>query len=236
MANPTNQHCDNLTFVLQNEREIRRFISTIIKTEDPDSERFNQAFEAMRLLNENTNLLTDLLSPVTCSLSPVACHLSPVAYSQSPVATRGRAKQSYLLNPTNRPAFIAQLQSYFTNHYNPQTRRFRLPDGTTINAHTFLACVYDIGIRDGLAADDAPVNDFADMAKEAALAAGMDLRTAYNTIQSVTRTWRSFVGNRGYIDRTIHLHSLREDQISPNKLPDYQLSLSLLHQVSLLVN
>jgi len=230
-TNPTNQLLSkNLTLVLQNEREIRRFISTFIKTEDSDSERFNQALEAMRLLNENTNLLTDLLSPVTSHPSPLTSHPSPLN------PTRGRAKQTYLLDPTNRPAFIAQLQSYFSNYYNPQTRRFRLPDDTTVNAHTFLACVYDIGIRDGLAAEDAPVNDFADMAKEAALAAGMDLRTAYNTIQSVTREWRSYVGNRGYIDRTIHLHSMREDQVSPNKLPDYQLSLSILHQVSLLVN
>jgi len=215
-----------LTLVQQNEREVRRVLNELAQADDMSLSRFQQLSKASQLLIENREQIMQVLDSLN----------EEGATNILPIVNRGREKQYYLRDNTQRDAYMARLQSYFEQYYNAQTRCFCLPDGSTVNAHTFLACVYDIGIRDGLALEGATVKDFSDMAKEAAQAAGVDFRTAYNTIQHVTRHWRNFAGNRGYSTLAIHLHSLKEEEVPDQYLSEYQGAMMVYDQVGELVS
>jgi len=213
-----------LTLVQKSEREVRRASTDLAQADDLSSARYKQISDASKLLIENREQIEEFLLNIS-DTNP-----SPILCSQSP-SSRGREKQSYLIDNSQREAYIATLQKYFEQYYNALTRCFRLPDGSTVKPQIFLACVYDIGIKDGLALEGATVKDFSDMAKEAASVAGVDFRTAYNTIQHVTRHWRDFAGKRACYKGAIHLYSLKEEEVPEQYLSEYWEAMMVYNQV-----
>lgn len=217
-------------------RETQRELTSVEDLSSADSLHVNNA---VLILTEQMNLLLQLreeLSALIASPSaPPAAEL-PVGQGSASTEARGRGgvKQNYLLDDSRRDDYICLLRTLFRNHYQSDTRRFIVGE-RAVKAPLFLACVYEIGIRDGLASADAPVKDFAEMVG----IAGADYPsfiTAYNTVQTVVKKWRDLIGPRGYGDRTIHLFSLSEADVLPDLLPRYRADLEVLHLISSLLH
>jgi len=141
---------------------------------------------------------------------------------------RGGLKQYYLLDNSGRQQYVARIRRLFDQHYT--NRSFVLPDGSTIKAPRFLAYIYELGIKQGLALPGAPVKDFADLVKEAA-ATVTGFTTAYNTIQNVTREWRMFCGQSYMFERTAHLFSIDPTKVKPQYSVEYQGCIATMNQV-----
>lgn len=217
-------------------RETQRELTSVEDLSSADSLHVNNA---VQILTEQMNLLLQLreeLSSVLAAASAAPAAELPTGQGNASAEARGRGgvKQNYLLDDSRRDDYICLLRTLFRNHYQPETGRF-LVGSRLLKASLFLACVYEIGIRDGLASADAPVKDFAEMVG----IAGADYPsfiTAYNTVQTVVKKWRDLIGPRGYGDRTIHLFSLAEVDVLPDLLPRYRADLEVLHLISSLLH
>jgi len=99
-----------------------------------------------------------------------------------------------------------------------------------VKAPLFLACIYDQGISRGLAAAGAPVKDFADIVKEAARDVP-NFTTAYNTIQSVIKQWRYYIGNQGYGMLTLHLHAISIEQLVSEWQEEYHRTMGVYEAI-----
>ena len=142
---------------------------------------------------------------------------------------RGAVKTYYLKDDSLKPAFLAQLKRIFQQYYHVG-KTFTLPDGTEANAPDFLACLYDIGIKDGITSPEAPVFDMSCMLKEAAEACenAQDFNTAYNTLQKAVRKWKSLTGNESrYYCTNVRFHTL-----NPQDVPsEYQAAYNRWHNL-----
>ena len=142
---------------------------------------------------------------------------------------RGAVKTYYLKDDSLKPAFLAQLKRIFQQYYHVG-KTFTLPDGIEANAPDFLACLYDIGIKDGITSPEAPVFDMSCMLKEAAEACenAQDFNTAYNTLQKAVRKWKSLTGNESrYYCTNVRFHTL-----NPQDVPsEYQAAYNRWHNL-----
>ena len=136
---------------------------------------------------------------------------------------RGAVKTYYLKDDSLKPAFLAQLKRIFQQYYHVG-KTFTLPDGIEANAPDFLACLYDIGIKDGITSPEAPVFDMSCMLKEAAEACenAQDFNTAYNTLQKAVRKWKSLTGNESrYYCTNVRFHTLNPQDVPSEYQADY---------------
>lgn len=142
---------------------------------------------------------------------------------------RGAVKTYYLKDDSLKTAFLAQLKRIFQQYYHVG-KTFTLPDGIEANAPDFLACLYDIGIKDGITSPEAPVFDMSCMLKEAAEACenAQDFNTAYNTLQKAVRKWKSLTGNESrYYCTNVRFHTL-----NPQDVPsEYQAAYNRWHNL-----
>lgn len=146
---------------------------------------------------------------------------------------RGAEKQFFLKDESLKPAFLAQLKCIFTDRYTPN-KTFLLPDGTEAKASAFLACLYDVCIKDGITSPEAPVSDFSNKVKEAAQECpnAKSFKTAYNTIQTAVREWKPLTGNEAhYYGINVRFHKLQPEQVPQDHRAAYNRWLALYSQV-----
>lgn len=176
--------------------------------------------EAAEVTTEAANVTTEAAEMVQrTAVRPCMAQEPPVS---DPANKRGRGavKTYYLKDDSLKPAFLAQLKRIFQQYYHAG-KTFTLPDGTEANAPDFLACLYDIGIKDGITSPEAPVFDMSCMIKEAAEACenAQDFNTAYNTLQKAVRKWKSLTGN----ESSYYCINVRFHKLNPQDVPlEYQ--------------
>ncbi|GEM_PF-6661479 len=228
------------------QRSIRDAQKELAEVENFDSADYQHVMETQRILSDQMQLLMQLKEEVMqmkeevmlSAASPSAVSVSQQGSESTHEAKtmdvekrqRGGQKQYYLHDNGRRQEYVAHVRSLFDRHYNASTRKFILPDGTPIKAALFLACLYDLGIKNELASAGAPVKDFADIVKEAAVDIP-NFTTAYNTIQTVVKEWRTFIGSQGYGDLTLHLHKINPSSVLRQHLSQYESHMQLLHRV-----
>ena len=146
---------------------------------------------------------------------------------------RGALKMFYLKDESLKKAFLAQLKRIFREYYSAG-KTFTLPDSTEAKAPDFLACLYDIGIKDGITSPEAPVYDMNCLLKEAAEACenAQDFNTAYNTLQTTVRKWRLFTGNEAsYYCVNVRFHLLKPQDVPSEHKDEYRRVLHIYSQV-----
>lgn len=155
---------------------------------------------------------------------------------------RGAEKQYYLKDASQRSSFVAHLQRIFLAHYIPG-KKFRLMDGSEVKAPSFLACLYDLGIKLGITSPEVPVKDFCQMVTEAVAVCAKtcdnvkDFNTAYNTIQKSTREWKPFTDDEDrYYGINVCFHKLKQEQVPQKHKADYNRWLNLYTMVERIYN
>ena len=146
---------------------------------------------------------------------------------------RGAEKVFYLRDENLKPAFLAQLKRIFQRHYTA-AKTFTLPDGTEAKAPDFLACLYDIGLKYGIASPEAPVYDMSCLLKEAVCDCpnAKNFTTAYNTLQTTVRKWRHFTGNEAsYYCVNVRFHKLKPEDVPSDHKDEYRRVLLIYTQV-----
>jgi len=214
-------------------RQTREALRQLAEVEDISARDYVHVSNAQQTFSEHMQLLIQLKEEVMnsdSSPSPVAVCQYTSEEIDTEKRTRGGQKQFYLLDNTKREAYTAEVRLLFAKHYDTTTRRFRLPDGTQVKAPLFLACIYDLDIKTGLAAPGAPVKDFADIVKEAAKDTP-NFTTAYNTIQSVIKRWRTYIGAKGYGMLDLHLHIIQPTAVTCDSRSQYEADMEVYHRV-----
>lgn len=152
---------------------------------------------------------------------------STLASTESMTEKRGRGavKQFYLKDEEYKSIFMEHISRIFIDHYT-YGKTFILPDGTSVRAHLFLACLYDLGIKLGITSPEAPVKDFCDMMAEVARSCpnATDFNTAYNTVQKATKRWNPFTGKDAsqLYCTTVRLHEILPSVVPAAHRKDYQ--------------
>lgn len=220
------------TTIITLQRNIRDAQRQLIDMENLSAADYKRISQAQHILNEHMQMLIELKDKVMQFVASPCPQPSIENLPQIEVDKRGRGgvKQFYLIDNTKREDYVAQIQTIFENYYDDDSRWFILPDGTTIKSPFFLACLYDLGIKNGIASIDAPVKDFALIVQEATKNKP-SVTTAYNTIQSITKSWRRFVGDRAYYDRTAHLFALNPKDVVPQHAEEYHASKNLMDKI-----
>lgn len=215
------------------QRQTREALRQLAEVEDISASGYAHVSNAQHALSDHMQLLLQLKEEVTklhSSPSPAADRLPSSESVDTEKRARGGQKQFYLLDNTKREEYSAHIRTLFTQHYDPSTRRFVLPNGTQVKAPLFLACIYDLGIKTGLSSPGAPVKDFADIVKEAAKDTP-NFTTAYNTIQNVIKQWRNYIGAQGYGVLDLHLHTIKPSSVLREYRSQYEADLEVYRQV-----
>lgn len=229
-------------------RDALRELARVAETTSAD---YLHIDNAMRMLGEQFHILLqqkEELETTATALEQMedcgAQREAPCVTSSVPYATetskrgRGAEKKFYLCDEAYKPNYIAQIERIFTNHYTP-SNTFLLPDGTEAKAPEFLACLYDIGVKDGITSPEAPVYDLSCILKEAAHECpnAQNFNTAYNTIQKAVRKWKPFTGNEAhYYGINVRFHNLKPEQVPHDNKDAYNRWLSLYTQVEQIYN
>lgn len=186
----------------------------ICKAQDVLNEQFHILLQQKEELEQEEVLITESNeSATTLSAAPII---------DKEKRGRGAEKQHYLKDNSQRSIFIAHLQRIFLTHYIPG-KKFRLMNGSEIKAPSFLACLYDLGIKSGITSPEVPVRDFCDMVTEAATECAKtcdnvkDFNTAYNTVQKEIKRWNALTGNNQLYYTNIRFHL-----IVPSSIPSVQ--------------
>lgn len=185
--------------------------------------------EAAEVTNEAAKVTTEVAEMVQRTAVRPCMAQEPQVTDTVNKRGRGAVKTYYLKDDSLKPAFLAQLKRIFQQYYHVG-KTFTLPDGIKANAPDFLACLYDIGIKDGITSPEAPVFDMSCMLKEAAEACenAQDFNTAYNTLQKAVRKWKSLTGNESrYYCTNVRFHTL-----NPQDVPsEYQAAYNRWHNL-----
>ena len=209
--------------LVQLNRKALRELAEVAETTSAD---FVHICKAQDVLNEQFHILlqqkeeleraeADMAEPHE-SATPT---LSAVPETEKEKRGRGAEKQHYLRDHGQRASFVAHLQRIFLAHYIPG-KKFRLLDGSEVKAPSFLACLYDLGIKLGITSPEVPVRDFCDMVAEAATECAkscdsvQDFNTAYNTVQKEIKRWNAYAG-----DSHLYYTNVRFHLIDPATVP-----------------
>ena len=185
------------------------------------------------LLQQKEELMAKAEEVVPDEQEPQGMAQGPQAATPTQKRGRGAEKKYYLRDETLKPAFIDQLKRIFQRHYTA-AKTFTLPDGTEAKAPDFLACLYDIGIKYGIAYPKAPVYDMSCLLKEAVCDCpnAQNFTTAYNTLQTTVRKWRHFTGNEArYYCVNVRFHLLKPQDVPSEYKDEYRRVLHIYSQV-----
>lgn len=227
---------ESIQTLLRINRDALRALAKVAETTSAD---YVYIENAMNLLGEQFHILLQQKEELMANTeeSQIITIQQSMAYEPyepqiaAPINKRGRGavKSFYLKEESLKPAFLAQLKRIFQAYYHAG-KTFSLPDGTEAKAPDFLACLYDIGIKDGIASPEAPAYDMSCMIKEAACACenAQDFNTAYNTLQTAVRKWRRFTENEAlFYGITIRFHKLKPQDVPLEHQADYNRWLNL---------
>lgn len=201
-----NIQIDVIQSLIQLNRKALRELAEVADTTSADFVHISKAQEA---LNEQFHILLQQREEVEATPSSVGFSTEKRG--------RGAVKQFYLRDEELKPAFITHIRRIFLNHYT-QGKTFALPDGTSVKAHLFLACLYDLGIKLGITSLEAPVKDFCDLMAEVAATCpnATDFNTAYNTVQKATKRWNPLTGKDA---GQLYCITVRLHKIAPSAVP-----------------
>lgn len=226
-----NQQLEILDKLIQLNREAQR---ELVEVADAASPHWPQMSLALNRLNEQLHLLLQQRAE-QMSADPMAGELSEIPECL-PQEKRGRGapKRYYLKEEVNRAAFLAQVRLIFQRHY-VSGKRFRLPDGSQAKAHHFMACLFDLGIKLGIAPEEAPVKDFCEMVTAVAhdCPTARDFDTAYNTVQRAIKRWNPLTGKPAFqlYCTTVHFHLLAPSSVPADCQSAFEEWTSLYKQV-----
>lgn len=219
----------------------RKALRELAKVAETTSADYLHIDTAMKLIGDQFHLLLQQKEELMAKAEEeVQAEQQPQGMAQGLLAAaptrkrgRGAAKEFYLRDENLKPAFIAQLKCIFQRHYTA-AKTFTLPDGTEAKAPDFLACLYDIGIKNGIAYPKAPVYDMSCLLKEAARGCpnAQNFTTAYNTLQTTVRKWRHFTGNEAsYYCVNVRFHKLKPEDVPSEHKDEYRRVLHIYSQV-----
>lgn len=234
-----NTQLDAILSLIQLNRKALRELAEVADTTSAD---FVHIFKAQDMLNEQFHILLQQKEETEAMVAlqkaqadtPQMEDISSPADPTNKKRGRGAIKQYYLKDLEYKPIFEAHIHRIFTNHYI-QGKAFTLPNKTSVKAHLFLACLYDLGIKLGITSSEAPVKDFCDMMAEIAetCSKATDFNTAYNTVQKATKRWNPFTGKD---ESQLYCTMVRLHEITPSVVPtahkkDYEEWMILYAQV-----
>ena len=219
----------------------RKALRELAKVAETTSADYLHIDTAMKLIGDQFHFLLQQKEELMAKAEEVVLdEQEPQGMAQGPQAAaptqkrgRGAEKKYYLRDETLKPAFLAQLKRIFQRHYTA-AKTFTLPDGTEAKAPDFLACLYDIGIKNGIAYPKAPVYDMSCLLKEAACDCpnAKNFTTAYNTLQTTVRKWRLFTGNEAsYYCVNVRFHLLKPQDVPSEYKDEYRRVLHIYSQV-----
>ena len=221
----------------------RKVLRELAEVADTTSADFVHICKAQDALNEQFHILLQQKEElerreilITESHESASTPLSAIPFAEKEKRGRGAEKQHYLKDDGQRTAFIAHLQRIFFAYYIPG-KKFRLMDGSEIKAPSFLACLYDLGIKSGITSPEVPVRDFCDMVTEAATECAKicenvkDFNTAYNTVQKEIKRWNALTGNNKLYYTNIRFHLIAPSSIPCNQKDKYDRWYALYTQV-----
>lgn len=238
-----NTQLDAIQSLIQLNRKTLRELAEVADTTSADFAHISKAQDA---LNEQFHILlqqkeeTEAMIAAQESLDKT----TPSDTNSSSTCTttekrgRGAVKQFYLKDVSQKISFVAHLQRIFIANYIPG-KKFRLMDGSEVKAPSFLACLYDLGIKLGITSPEVPVRDFCDMVTKAATECAkthenvMDFNTAYNTVQRATKCWKPFTGKDASLlyCTTVRLHEIVASVVPAAHRKDYEAWMALYDHV-----
>lgn len=231
-----NTQIDVIQSLIQLNRKALRELAEVADTTSADFMHIGKAQEA---LNEQFHLLLQQREELEAAdASFTEPHESVTTASNIDKEKRGRGaeKQHYLKNESQRSAFVAHLQRIVHAHYVPG-KKFRLMDGSEVKAPSFLACLYDLGIKIGITSPEVPVRDFCDMVTEAANKCAKvcdtvkDFNTAYNTVQKEIKRWNTFFPKGNFYCTNVRFYSIDPSSVPNDLIDTYKTWLALYTQV-----
>ena len=219
----------------------RKALRELAKVAETTSADYLHIDTAMKLIGDQFHLLLQQKEELGAKAEEeVQAEQQPQGMAQgllaaAPTRKRGRGAEKvfYLRDENLKPAFIAQLKCIFQRHYTA-AKTFTLPDGTEAKAPDFLACLYDIGLKYGIASPEAPVYDMSCLLKEAARGCpnAQNFTTAYNTLQTTVRKWKYFTGNEAhYYCVNVRFHKLKPEDVPSDYKDEYRRVLLIYTQV-----
>lgn len=219
----------------------RKALRELAKVAETTSADYLHIDTAMKLIGDQFHLLLQQKEEMMAKDEEVVpAEQEPQGMAQGTLAAtttqkrgRGAEKEFYLRDENLKPAFIAQLKRIFQRHYTA-AKTFTLPDGTEAKAPDFLACLYDIGIKYGVASPEAPVYNMSCLLKEAARDCpnAQNFTTAYNTLQTTVRKWKHFTGNEArYYCVNVRFHKLKPEDVPSDYKDEYHRVLLIYTQV-----
>ena len=219
----------------------RKALRELAKVAETTSADYLHIDTAMKLIGDQFHLLLQQKEEMMAKDEKVVpAEQEPQGMAQGTLAAattqkrgRGAEKEFYLRDENLKPAFIAQLKRIFQRHYTA-AKTFTLPDGTEAKAPDFLACLYDIGIKYGVASPEAPVYNMSCLLKEAARDCpnAQNFTTAYNTLQTTVRKWKHFTGNEArYYCVNVRFHKLKPEDVPSDYKDEYHRVLLIYTQV-----
>lgn len=226
-----NQQSEMLDKLIRLNLEAQR---ELVEVADSTSARWPQVASALNRLNEQLHLLLQQRAEQLLT-DPMAGELSEMP-GCLPQEKRGRGapKRYYLKEETAKTAFLAQVRLIFQRHY-VSGKRFRLPDGSQAKAHHFMACLFDLGIKLGIAPEEAPVKDFCEMVTAVAhdCPTARDFDTAYNTVQRAIKQWNPLTGQPAFqlYCTTVRFHQIARSSVPANHLSAFDEWTTLYDQV-----
>ena len=203
----------------------RESLHLLVDVECVTPEDHARLCEVQTRLSEQINLLMQLREEAGGALrhSPrqLVCHNRP-----------GAGKGSYLNGVISRDEYISSLRRIFKTSFNAGGK-FILSDGSTVSGHRFLACLYDIGISQGIATASRQVKAFFDLVSEAVRDTpnASAFKTAYNTVQIRIRQWRDFVPYRNTGEGEVLLHNIEPFKVRPEYRAEYNQWMQLRDKV-----
>lgn len=202
-------------------RQAARELAGVVQTTSAD---FMHITESQRVLDEQFHILLQMMEEAEPSADTFAISPSNNAARRG----RGAEKKYYLADDTaHHEPFVGALVSVINAHY--KSAQFAVNADLQLKAPTFLALIFDLGIKHGLSYEGAPVKDFANLVSEAVARSNHanSIQTAYGTIQKVTRKWRELLPPSFCLMSTIHLSGIAPTMVTPAAESDYNRWLSL---------
>ena len=223
----------------------RDAMKELAKVAETTSANYLHIDNAIRMLGEQFHFLLQHKEELMAQAEEILPTTEPQYMTRKPHVSapaikrgRGALKMFYLKDESLKKTFLAQLKRIFREYYSAG-KTFTLPDSTEAKAPDFLACLYDIGIKDGITSPEAPVYDMNCLLKEAAEACenAQDFNTAYNTLQKAVRKWKPFTGNEArYYGINVRFHKLKPQDVPLEYQADYNYWLNLYTQVEQIYN
>ncbi len=202
----------------------RESLHQLVDVECATPEDHARLCEVQARMSEQINLLMQLRE----ESGDVSPHTPRPLFGHSrPGAVRGR----YLNDSVSREEYMALLRRVLRNCFSDG--QFRLPDGSTVPAHKFLACLYDIGISQGIATASRQVKAFCALVHEAARGVPdiSGFKTAYNTVIEDIRGWKNLLHADKNRKGEVLLHTIEGFEVREDNRADYNQWMRLREKV-----